>query len=1064
MSKALPTVTSNIPRDLRNYLDRVRELVGGSGADRLLTAGELVSSGVAQYNTSGALAPAPVGAANVLSSPPAPTNLLADGAIQNVIVTWDGTTYGGHAYTEVWGASVNNFDNAVLVAMTPGRIYADPIGPSTTRYYWARFVNTADVKGPFNAASGVRGTTGDNAAYTLGLLSGSITSGQLSQDLNSRIDLVDAPASTIGSISNRLAQIQGQIDAINSYADYDSEVTYEIDDIVKYDSGLYKAVAQTLNHLPTDTNYWLKIGDYASLADVVAAHTSEIATLVTDLGAEIVDRETLATQMRGGYTGTDLNSITTGLLFSERVARAGADGVLASDITAVDARVTTEVASLEGLVTNEASVRTTADGVLASNITAVDARVTTEVASLEGLVTNEASVRTTADGVLASDITAVDARVTTEVATVNAAIEQANTTRANADLALAGSITTLDSQVNHADTGLPATRATLISDYLTIATADSSTAATKTYLRAYANTTASKVFRQTTAPTRRGVDSETSANIALIAGDVWVDTDDDNKLYQWTGSQWVYTPDQSILDSIASVQSSVTNIEATKIGYTTDVDGYVFDNGATINTKADADAWNAVEAAKAVGARSTHYPLTWHVGLPLAYVVKQVAVTDANGDTAAIEQAFTAQKTLNDGLRAQYSVKIDNDGFVSGFGLYSAGSNSEFVVSADRFAVATPLSSIPFRGASTAYTLGAVVRQQASNYTLVCKQAGTTSSAASVTEAGLANVITDGTVIWQVASRVPFVVQTSPATFSGVTIPSGVFIDAAYIVNGTVNNSQIGNINADKITAGFIAAARIEAGSIDATIATLDAAVIQTGFINTARIQNASITDAKIQDAAITTAKIEDAAITTAKIGAAQITTAKIGAAQITAAKIEDAAITTAKIGDAQITTAKIGDAQITTAKIGDAQIDTAKIIDASVSTLKIAGQAVTIPSSSFTAGIFTNTADNVFQDAQTVTVTTSGNRIYLASSGEGINGTAVAGDSDFITLPNFRLVRGTTVLMSSRLTAMSYSETPPAGTYTYRLQIETRPTAPATSQTRCKVSNRSLFLIETKR
>ena len=953
MSKALPTVTSNIPRDLRNYLDRLRELVGGSGADRLLTAGELVSSGVAQYNTSGALAP--VVAPNVLSSPPAPTNLLADGAIQNVIVTWDGTTYGGHAYTEVWGASVNNFDNAVLVAMTPGRIYADPIGPSTTRYYWARFVNTDDVKGPFNAASGVRGTTGNDAAYTLGLLSSSITSGQLSQDLNSRIDLVDAPASTIGSISNRLAQIQGQIDAINSYADYDSEVTYEIDDIVKYDSGLYKAVAQTLNHLPTDTNYWLKIGDYASLADVIAAHTSEIATLVTDLGAETVDRETLATQMRGGYTGTDLNSITTGLLFSERVARAGAD------------------------------------------------------------------------------------------------------------VALAGSITTLDSQVNNADTGLPATRATLISDYLTIATADSSTAATKTYLRAYANTTASKVFRQTTAPTRRGVDSETSADIALIAGDVWVDTDDDNKLYQWTGSEWVYTPDQSILDSITSVQSSVTNIEATKIGYTTDVDGYVFDNGAAINTKDDADAWNAVEAAKAVGARSTHYPLTWHVGLPLAYVVKQVAVTDANGDTAAIEQAFTAQKTLNDGLRAQYSVKIDNDGFVSGFGLYSEGSNSEFVVSADRFAVATPLSSIPFRGANTAYTLGAVVRQQASNYTLVCKQAGTTSSAASVTEAGLANVITDGTVIWQVASRVPFVVQTSPATFSGVTIPSGVFIDAAYIVNGTVNNSQIGNINADKITAGFIAAARIEAGSIDATIATLDAAVIQTGFINTARIQNASITNAQIQDAAITTAKISDAVITNAKIADGVITTAKIGDAQITNAKIGDAQITAAKIEDAAITTAKIGDAQITTAKIGDASIDTAQIIDASVSTLKIAGQAVTIPSSSFTAGIFTNTTDYVYQDAQTVTVTTTGNRIYFASSGQGINGVAYQGDSEFAIVPNFRLVRGATVLMSSTLPSMSYSETPPAGTYTYSLQIETRP-SPGFSQTRCKVSNRSLFLIETKR
>ena len=36
MSKVLPTVTSNIPRDLRNYLDRLRELVGGSGADTLV--------------------------------------------------------------------------------------------------------------------------------------------------------------------------------------------------------------------------------------------------------------------------------------------------------------------------------------------------------------------------------------------------------------------------------------------------------------------------------------------------------------------------------------------------------------------------------------------------------------------------------------------------------------------------------------------------------------------------------------------------------------------------------------------------------------------------------------------------------------------------------------------------------------------------------------------------------------------------------------------------------------------------------------------------------------------
>jgi len=52
------------------------------------------------------------------------------------------------------------------------------------------------------------------------------------------------------------------------------------------------------------------------------------------------------------------------------------------------------------------------------------------------------------------------------------------------------------------------------------------------------------------------------------------------------------------------------------------------------------------------------------------------------------------------------------------------------------------------------------------------------------------------------------------------------------------------------------------------------------------------------------------------------ITSAKIGSAAIETAKIDNAAITTAKIADANITTAKIGDAQITNAKINDLNAD----------------------------------------------------------------------------------------------------------------------------------------------
>ena len=84
---------------------------------------------------------------------------------------------------------------------------------------------------------------------------------------------------------------------------------------------------------------------------------------------------------------------------------------------------------------------------------------------------------------------------------------------------------------------------------------------------------------------------------------------------------------------------------------------------------------------------------TWYGNLPLAQAVKQVSVTDGVS-TGTIEQKFTAQKTNLDTLNLQYSVKIDNDGYVSGFGLASTPVNgvpySDFMVRADRFSIVSP--------------------------------------------------------------------------------------------------------------------------------------------------------------------------------------------------------------------------------------------------------------------------------------------------------------------------------------------------------------------------------------
>jgi len=207
VSKKLPTVTSDIPRDLRTFLDRVRELIASSGGDRLVSANELASSGIATIDKSGTLTP-PSSSATNLATPPAPTNVVATGAIQNIVVTWDDPNYFGHAYAEVWTSDTDNIGTAVLLGMAPGSIYVDSVGPSVSKYYWVRFVNTDNTAGPYNALAGALGETGSDVAYLLETLSGQITESELYGDLNGRIDEIDGgPGGDTGLLSKYTVKV-----------------------------------------------------------------------------------------------------------------------------------------------------------------------------------------------------------------------------------------------------------------------------------------------------------------------------------------------------------------------------------------------------------------------------------------------------------------------------------------------------------------------------------------------------------------------------------------------------------------------------------------------------------------------------------------------------------------------------------------------------------------------------------------------------------------------------------------------------------------------------------------
>lgn len=105
--------------------------------------------------------------------------------------------------------------------------------------------------------------------------------------------------------------------------------------------------------------------------------------------------------------------------------------------------------------------------------------------------------------------------------------------------------------------------------------------------------------------------------------------------------------------------------------------------------------------------------------------------TTVNGNTSSIQ---TQQQSIN-GLYAQYTVKIDVGGRVSGFGLASSATASDFAIRADKFYIAPPEGSS--KGSS------------------------------------------------------PFIVLTTPQVIDGVTVPVGTYMRSAYIHNGSIDTAKI---------------------------------------------------------------------------------------------------------------------------------------------------------------------------------------------------------------------------------------------------------------------------------
>lgn len=285
----IPYVMSDIPRDLRQYTDRVREALNelekkSSGSGAAVTVEELVSAGIAGYAPGGGLQPGrnfpPLGAYNY---PTAPTGLEADGALANVILNWDKPPYIGHAHTEVWaappaaGGGPPALGDAVLIGQSPGDVFTHNIGGGATRWYWVRFVNIAGETGPFNSVAGTKGETGKDPEYLIGLLEGQITETQLFKSLGERIDLIDGGSDLPGSVAARVEEIR-------ALPAWDPDTGYTTGNKATYEGAFYLALQPSTNYPPADFPlYWEKLGEYETLTEALEASVDDIRSVSATL-------------------------------------------------------------------------------------------------------------------------------------------------------------------------------------------------------------------------------------------------------------------------------------------------------------------------------------------------------------------------------------------------------------------------------------------------------------------------------------------------------------------------------------------------------------------------------------------------------------------------------------------------------------------------------------------------------------------------------------------------------------------------------------------------------------
>ncbi len=773
-----------------NFNQRVREALmtymgrQGNMLERGMTLRDLVDAGLIELQGNRILAsgnlvgvqgpPGPVGPVGPpggveepdLTPPPTPTNFVATAAISNVFVEHDAPLYSvghGHLRTRLYGAIYSGgplptFVDAAELSQFTGTVFAYPSNPATTWHLWAKWETNDGVlsSSPAGGTNGVVVTTGQDVALLLEALTGQITESQLYAALGERINLIDgnAPGSVNARIQTEVADRTSAIAAEAGARTLADGVLGSVNAALQtHAAGLVgsvngEAVARTAANdiigsalaavgaasgqnaaavrVESDSRVDADASTASQTAVLVASHGANAAALTVEQQTRADENLAMASQVTSlaSVTGANAAALTV-----EQQTRSDDTSALASQTTTLLAATANASA---GLV-SEQSARVVDDLATASAVTALAATSGANAAA----IASEQQVRVDEDSAMASQLNVMAATVGAN----SAAISTEQQVRVDEDSAQASQIVGLAAAVGSNAAALSVEQQTRADD-------SSAMASQITNLQAATGDNAAAIRLEQQVRTDED-SSMASQNAALAAATA-------------NATAGLFVEQEVRADENSATASAISGLAVSTAGNSA---GILQEQSARATSdSANASQLNSLSAAVGGNAAAIQEEFDARITSESA-TASQISTlsTSAGANTAAIqaEQQVRASETGN--LFAKYTIKVDLNGYVSGFGLASEANDgvtvSDFAVRADKFYVASPTGP-------------------------------------------------------GIEPAVPFIVQTTPTTINGVSVPAGVYIDAAYIYDLTaaisrmgkawIDDAKIADLAANKVTAGFM--------------------------------------------------------------------------------------------------------------------------------------------------------------------------------------------------------------------------------------------------------------------